>query len=322
LEDPAAIVGLHKNAELRKVQLRRISLGFQFQRFVFTQSVPDSRLAEKVLPLISELEGQIPELDEIDPTDDTAVDARRMVLLNEAKVYRELLHTIQTSLSNITNGLQNVAPLTDSDREIAVSLSTLDVPEKWKSYMNIKLKLNPWIAELDRRIEFFNAWIRRGPPTLVSLSVFSDPIAYITTLGYTFLANAAASHDVLEFNSEILAGQPSRTPDVGVYLTGMFFEGARWDPEARELAEPQDGVIFSPAPVIHIIPVTKCTQTSPRYFQCPVFAVLHSDSEVECRGPFLKPILSIPIPTTKSGDFWILRGASLLLTSDELGVSK
>jgi hypothetical protein len=47
-------------------------------------------------------------------------------------------------------------------------------------------------------------------------------------------------------------------------------------------------------------------------------ALLHSDKEIEWRGPLVKTVLSVPIPTTKSGDFWVLRGAALLLSVDEI----
>jgi dynein heavy chain len=153
---------------------------------------------------------------------------------------------------------------------------------------------------------------------MMPLSVFSDPFACLTAVSHRLLRSSNGQNPVLEFDAEILDAEPSQAPEIGIYLTGMWFEGARWDPEAKELVDPEDGVLFAPAPVIHLIPTARSTQVGPRYFQCPILSILHSDSDVEWKGPRVKMITAIPIPTSKTGDFWVLRGAALLLSTDEI----
>jgi dynein heavy chain len=324
-DDPPAIVGLHRNSEFRAAQLRTIAVSSQLSRFVFRNAPSHAELAGKVLPIINDVDGRIPEFDEVpsqnDPDGHTPMDPLAKILSEEARFYCRLIQTMRSSLNELTRVLQSTTPLSQTDRATAMALLSSTVPEKWSEFIAIPLKLNPWITELKRRIDFFNNWIRRGPPVVTPLSVFSEPSAFLTAIRHKFLRNAGTTQEAIEFNAEIVPGEPSRPSETGVYLTGLFFEGARWDLQARELAEQQDSVIFSPAPCIHLIPVASCTQTGPRYFQCPLFSLLHSDGDVECKGPLVKQIISVPIPTSKTGDFWILRGASLLLSTDELGVS-
>jgi hypothetical protein len=40
---------------------------------------------------------------------------------------------------------------------------------------------------------------------------------------YKFLRGTILPHEVLEFNAEILATEPVQAPELGLYLTGMFF---------------------------------------------------------------------------------------------------
>ena len=43
-------------------------------------------------------------------------------------------------------------------------------------------------------------------------------------------------------------------PDDGVYIDGLFMDGARWDTEKKIIADSHLGELFSSVPIIHFLP--------------------------------------------------------------------
>jgi dynein heavy chain len=115
---------------------------------------------------------------------------------------------------------------------------------------------------------------------------------------------------------ETVEQDPTTLPDEGIYIQGLWFEAAKWDTERKELVELDDGMLVSPAPIMHLVPVEKAAVPISGVYQCPIFMLLHSDREIDARGPLVRTVMTLPIPTAKSADFWVLRGASLLLSVD------
>jgi hypothetical protein len=62
-----------------------------------------------------------------------------------------------------------------------------------------------------------------------------------------------------------------RTAQVGVYTEGLFLEGARWDRDARQLAESLPKVLFAPTPIMWFQPVRKEDASVFQHYKCPVY---------------------------------------------------
>lgn len=57
--------------------------------------------------------------------------------------------------------------------------------------------------------------------------------------------------DQLDFDFEVMRDEECSTPpEDGVYIKGLFLEGARWDHEKWELGEPSSKVLFDVMPVV------------------------------------------------------------------------
>ena len=92
-------------------------------------------------------------------------------------------------------------------------------------------------------------------------------------------------------------------PVEGVYVFGLFLEGAGWDRRGARLTEPKPKVLFEALPIIHISAhLTK--DVDPKMYSCPVYK--------KPRRTDLTYIASVELKSTQNPDHWILRGVALL----------
>jgi dynein heavy chain len=92
------------------------------------------------------------------------------------------------------------------------------------------------------------------------------------------LQNYARKHkypiDTVSFNFILQAEewtQLKNKPEDGVYIRGLFLEGARWDKDLRYLSESMPKVLFVPAPIMHWIPIRKADVPKYPHYKCPVY---------------------------------------------------
>lgn len=96
-------------------------------------------------------------------------------------------------------------------------------------------------------------------------------------------------------------------PEEGVYVYGLFLEGASWDRRNHRLTEAKAKVLFEQMPIIHIYAVNSSSTTesknSPHYV-CPIYK--------KPRRTDLTYIATVQLKCSKTPDHWILRGVALL----------
>merc|ERR1712036_147029 len=101
----------------------------------------------------------------------------------------------------------------------------------------------------------------------------------------------------------------SSPPAEGVYVHGMFLDGAGWDRKGCKLQESQLKVLFVPLPVVHIFAINSMAVSPASVrkdtYQCPVY-------KKPCRTD-LTFITSLYLKCGgKPAERWIMRGVALL----------
>jgi dynein heavy chain len=134
------------------------------------------------------------------------------------------------------------------------------VPSAWEAAAYPSLKpLSSWVTDLAKRLAFIAEWAAGGPPPVVWLPGLFFPQAFLTAS----LQNYARAHglpvDALSFSARFLhpaeAAAIAARPADGVFVRGLWLEGARFDDERGCLVESPPKTLFSELPVIHLLPV-------------------------------------------------------------------
>ena len=107
-------------------------------------------------------------------------------------------------------------------------------------------------------------------------------------------------NDVTRFFKDDITQPPAE----GVYVHGLYLDGAGWDRRGCKLVEPTQKVLFTSMPVIHIYAINTTAGRDARMYQCPIYK--------KPKRTDLTYIASVDLKTNQNPDHWILRGVALL----------
>ena len=122
--------------------------------------------------------------------------------------------------------------------------------------------------------------------------------------------------DDVTFHTEVTDMEDVRRvknpPDEGIYIHGLFMEGAAWDTKGKILTESKPRELFSPLPVLYVTAVTneKSRQILRQgsYYGCPVYTVPKRTD--------LAYVFVVNLRAGKDPNHWVLRGVALLCSKD------
>ncbi len=100
-------------------------------------------------------------------------------------------------------------------------------------------------------------------------------------------------------------------PKEGVYVSGLFLEGAGWDYEGGCLTEPQPMELIVPMPILLFKPVENKKKTQKGIYVCPLYLYPVRTGTRE-RPSFM---IFVDLRSgSADADHWIMRGTALLLS--------
>merc|ERR1712226_940780 len=181
------------------------------------------------------------------------------VLVQELTRFNKLIRTIKSSLLDIQKALKGLLLMSQDLERVFDSIYNGKTPKMWLSNSYPSLKpLGSYTNDLIERLRFFQTWVDKGIPILFWLSGIYFTQAFTTGASQNFARKYTIPIDTLWFDFEMPKEQdPVVKPANGVYTYGMFLEGCRWNWDKWELDESLPKVLFSPVPLIAIVPVKK-----------------------------------------------------------------
>lgn len=121
------------------------------------------------------------------------------------------------------------------------------------------------------------------------------------------MQNYARAHalpiDTLSWDFRYLNRQPAEgiaaRPADGCYIRGLFLEGARYDEDAGLLADSLPKQLYTPLPVMHLVPVQHRAQPTTHVYRCPVYKILSRWGVLATTGHSSNFVLFIEIPSDR-----------------------
>uniref|UniRef100_G1R661 Dynein axonemal heavy chain 1 n=1 Tax=Nomascus leucogenys TaxID=61853 RepID=G1R661_NOMLE len=242
------------------------------------------------------------------------------VLVQEVIRYNRLLQVITQTLQDLLKALRGLVVMSSQLELMAASLYNNTVPELWsaKAYPSLK-PLSSWVMDLLQRLDFLQAWIQGGIPAVFWISGFFFPQAFLTGTLQNFARKFVISIDTISFDFKVMFEAPSeltQRPQVGCYIHGLFLEGARWDPEAFQLADSRPKELYTEMAVIWLLPTPNRKAQDQDFYLCPIYKTLTRAGTLSTTGHSTNYVIAVEIPTHQPQRHWIKRGVALICALD------
>jgi len=222
------------------------------------------------------------------------------VLAQECIRYNKLLAEMHKSLPALQKAQKGLVVLSSELEIMGNEMYANKVPFNWeaKAYPSLK-PLNSWTDELIERVKFINGWIKSGTPHCFWISGFYFPQAFLTGSLQNYARKYHMPIDTVSFNyrmTDIDYTSFDSTGTDGVFIRGLFLEGARWDAVKGSLADSRPKQLYTEMPVIHLDPEQHRKAPTSGIYRCPVYKELSRRGTLSTTGHSTNFVLWIEIP--------------------------
>ncbi|XP_063485594.1 dynein axonemal heavy chain 2 isoform X3 [Symphalangus syndactylus] len=321
--DPPEAFGQHPNADVAS-QIAEARTLFDTLLSLQPQITPTraggQTREEKVLELAADVKQKIPEMIDYEGTRKLlALDPSplNVVLLQEIQRYNTLMQTILFSLTDLEKGIQGLIVMSTSLEEIFNCIFDAHVPPLWgKAYPSQK-PLAAWTRDLAMRVEQFELWASRArPPVIFWLSGFTFPTGFLTAVLQSSARQNNVSVDSLSWEFIVSTVDDSNLvypPKDGVWVRGLYLEGAGWDRKNSCLVEAEPMQLVCLMPTIHFRPAESRKKSAKGMYSCPCYYYPNRAGSSD-RASF---VIGIDLRSgAMTSDHWIKRGTALLMSLD------
>jgi len=173
-----------------------------------------------------------------------------------------------------------------------------------------------WYQGLLDREKQLTDWLDNGRPNVYWMTGFFNPQGFLTAMKQEVTRKHKADRWALDdvvVKTIIEDFKVSQPPACGgVYVRGLFLEGASWDPKQKKIMECKPKEITCPMPIMKITAVLKKNnpeKEGPKApYSCPCYKIP--------RRTDLNYIFNVKLNSKQPASHWVLRGVALLCSVD------
>ncbi|KAL7304210.1 hypothetical protein TKK_0003404 [Trichogramma kaykai] len=219
-----------------------------------------------------------------------------------------VIKEVRTTLTNLKLAIDGTIIMSQGLRESLDAMYDARLPEKWLRISWESATLGFWFTELLERDAQFRTWCNHGRPNVFWMTGFFNPQGFLTAMrqevtrahkGWA-LDSVVLQNLITKYNKEDIKEQPTE----GVYVHGLFLEGASLDRKSGKLVESKPKVLYEQMPVIYIYSINTTAGKDPKLYECPIYRKPQRTDQ--------KYVGSIDFETDHNPRHWTLRGVALL----------
>ncbi|KAL4616938.1 dynein heavy chain 5, axonemal [Arapaima gigas] len=228
-------------------------------------------------------------------------------LRQEIDRMQKVIQLVRSTLTDLKLAIDGTIIMSENLRDALDCMYDARIPERWKKASWASSTLGFWFTELLERNRQFQAWIFEGRPNCFWMTGFFNPQGFLTAMRQEITrANKGWALDRMVLCNEVtkwMKDDISQPPAEGVYVYGLYLEGAGWDRRTCKLIESKPKVLFEMLPVIRMYAENNGVKDS-RLYSCPIYKKpVRTD---------LNYIGAVDLRTAVPPEHWILRGVALL----------
>jgi dynein heavy chain len=321
--DPPSAFGQNTNADISSmIRETRVLLGTLVAMQPAVSSKAGGSREEKVLEMARDMLARLPKRMDYDATAKLlAADPHplNVVLLQEIQRYNALLAKMQVQLVDLDKGIQGLVVMSAELEELFNCIFKGEVSPGWRTTYPSQKPLASWVRDLIERVEFLTQWAVTGrQPLIFWMSAFSFPTGFLTAVLQQAARNNGVSIDTLSWEFPVTTLDDVNIveqPKDGVYIRGLFLEGAGWNKKGACLEEAAPMQLVSSMPTIHFKPVENRKVARKGFYACPCY--YYPNRTGEGGASAWSYVIAVELKAgSETPEHWIKRGAALLMSLD------
>ncbi|KAM6935221.1 dynein axonemal heavy chain 5 isoform 2-T2 [Lycodopsis pacificus] len=228
-------------------------------------------------------------------------------LRQEIDRMQRVIVLVRNTLTDLKLAIDGTIIMSENLRDALDCMYDARIPARWKKASWASSTLGFWFTELLERNRQFQAWICEGRPHCFWMTGFFNPQGFLTAMRQEITrANKGWALDRMVLCNEVtrwMKDDITQPPAEGVYVYGLYLEGAGWDRRSCKLIDSKTKVLFEMMPVIRMYAENNGVKDS-RLYSCPIYKKpVRTD---------MNYIEAVDLRTSLPPDYWILRGVALL----------
>jgi len=240
----------------------------------------------------------------------------QVVLLQELERWNVLVIRMAGSLEDLCKALVGEIGMSDVLDALGDALFNGRFPDLYRKLApDTEKQLGSWMQHFTRRKTQYEAWIDEGEPACMWLSGIGVPESFLTAI---IQATARARNWALDKSTLYTQVTPYRTTEdvpealtYGSYISGLYLEGATWDPKRMCLRRQDPKVLVTELPVLQLIPTEVSKLKLQNTFKTPCYI---TQARQNAAGVGLA--FQADLRTEEHISLWVLQGAALVLNID------
>merc|ERR1719265_2790287 len=237
------------------------------------------------------------------------------VVKQECLRYNTLLWEMIENLIDFRKAIKGLIVMTNDLEALGNSMFVNEQPALWVKKGPLSLKpLSSWYLDILARCAFFQMWydLGKAPPSFWISGIFF-PQAFFTGAMQNYARKFNEEIDLLSYKHVMMdhiknpKEELTKSPEDGVYVYGMFLEGARWDCDTHQIEDSRPKVLFTDVPTLHFLPMKNRVPDILDY-RCPTYKVVSRKGVLLTTGHSTNFVLYIELKTDKPCSKWIKAG--------------